>query len=199
MLWTSDSDRDGDGDVFDSAVGLPKTSVTKEADPTQMASCQSGTRRTERTNKPRTGVASPIDLRTAWCARCFKNEREQNTIHKTEFADPARPPLVLFWLKTTPSHLCVLLANPRSSTCVNPATKQVIEYVSPPRYTSQRPTRRASQLVHSKLWGKIHQSDAQNVGHSKMHISAPVQTLNGTCPNLCFCELLRSSEQLNVS
>ena len=70
--------------------------------------------------------------------------------------------------------------------------------MSPRRYTSQHPTRRASQLVHSKLWKKPPIRRAKR-GHSKMHISAPVQTLNGTCPNLCFCELLRSSEQLNVS
>ena len=52
--------------------------------------CQSGTRRTERTNKPSTVVESPTQLRTAWRARCFKNDSEQNTIHKTEFANQER-------------------------------------------------------------------------------------------------------------
>ena len=33
--------------------------------------CQSGTRRTERANKPMTAEASPIDLRTSKCARFF--------------------------------------------------------------------------------------------------------------------------------
>ena len=89
--WTSDSDRDDDGDVFGSAVGLP-TPVTEggRSHSDGIKTCQSGTRRTERTNKPRTVVASPTQLRTPWCARCFKNEREQNTIHKTEFADQER-------------------------------------------------------------------------------------------------------------
>ena len=45
--------------------------------------CQSETKRAERTNKPRTGVASPTHLRTATCARFFKqNEREHNTNKK---------------------------------------------------------------------------------------------------------------------
>ena len=54
--------------------------------------CQSGTKRTERTNKPSTVVSSPTLLRTSKCARLVsqKEELEQNTIHKTEFADQAR-------------------------------------------------------------------------------------------------------------
>ena len=66
-VWTSDSDRDGDGDdngdVFCSAVGLPTLSVTEGGGPIPLRwlqTCQSGTRRTERTNKPRTGAASEV-------------------------------------------------------------------------------------------------------------------------------------------
>ena len=40
--------------------------------------CQSGTRRTERTNKPSTGVESPTQLRTSKCARFFSKERAKH-------------------------------------------------------------------------------------------------------------------------
>ena len=75
--WSSDSDRDGevtdDGDVFGAAVGIAHPFGHRRG-PIPLRwhqTCQSGTRRTERTNKPSTGVESPSQLRTAWCARCF--------------------------------------------------------------------------------------------------------------------------------
>ena len=98
---------------------------------------QSETRRTERTNKPRTGVSSPTLLRTSKCARCFKNEREQNTIHKTEFADQER---------TTFSENYFAKQRVRVDVRIN--MLQV-------RYISQRPTKCAAPRTQFKQQNKF--------------------------------------------
>ena len=69
----------------------PPLRSQKGADPTQKASNMPEWNQAHRAHQQtKHGVESPTQLRTAWCTRCFKNEREQKTIHKTEFADQAR-------------------------------------------------------------------------------------------------------------
>ena len=162
---------------FCSAVGLPTPSVTEvgrsHSDGIKHARVEPGAPSAP-TNQ---GRVKHLRLTCALqSAHAFSKKSEQNTIHKTEFANQARASTCdnstenkTFRLD---AHLCVLLANPRSSTCVNPATKQVLEYVSRPRYTSQRPTRRASQLVHSKLWEKSTNQTRKTWPWRYAHLSA---------------------------
>ena len=96
--WTSDSDRDGDGDddgVVFLLCGRIAHPFGHRRGPIPFRwhqTCQSGTRRTERTNKPRTGVSSATLLRTSKCARFFHNkERERNINQKTELPIKREP------------------------------------------------------------------------------------------------------------
>ena len=96
----------GDGDVF-LLCGQIAHPFGHRKGPTQLRwhqTCQGGTRRTERTNKPSTEVESPTQWRTARCARFFKNEHDKTqSTHKTEFGKSSAPPLVINYLKTKPS------------------------------------------------------------------------------------------------
>ena len=91
----------------------PTLRTQKGADPDRVKTCQSGTRRAERTNKPRTGVASPIDLRTVKCARFFKKRASKTQSTKQSLPIRRAPPSVLIQLKTTPSDYT------RVSTCLS--------------------------------------------------------------------------------
>ena len=108
--WTSDSDRDGDGDDDDGDVfllcGRIAHSFGHRRRPIPLRwhqTCQSGTRRTERTTKQCTEVSSSTLLRTVKCARfpslhSPKKERERNMNQKIELPikrAPSFPKIVL--------------------------------------------------------------------------------------------------------
>ena len=62
-----------------------------------------------------------MDLRTSSAHDVSKNERERNTIHKTEFANQARASTCDNFTENKTfrldAHLCVLMANPRPTRC----------------------------------------------------------------------------------
>ena len=98
--WASDFDSDGDGNDYPSTVGLPSLSVTEG----MASTCQSGSKRTERTNKPSADVASRTDLRTAMCARFFKTANRARAKHKPLNKRPTKraPPPPQSICRTTP-------------------------------------------------------------------------------------------------
>ena len=98
----------------------------KEADPTRMTSTfQSGTRRTERTNKPSAGVA---DLRTEICVRFLKTTKQARA-------------------KCNQARTATSAINMQNNSSESDAQHVLIA-----RYTSQRPARRAFPLVQIELW-----------------------------------------------
>ena len=137
--WTYGFVRDGDGDVLPLRSDCPPLWSKEGADPTLGSICSGGTRRTERTNKPSTGEASPTHLRTM-CARFFKTANRARAKHKPLNRRPTKraPPLPQSICRTTPRSRC---SNPRaqskihvsasdqlpSTTFGNEATKQVLQ------------------------------------------------------------------------
>ena len=95
--WTSDSDRDGNGDVVDSAVGLPKTSVTKgdrsHSDGIKHARVEPGA--PSAPTKPRTGDS--ISNSIAHCVVCTMFQKCARAKHNPQnrVCRSNAPPLVL--------------------------------------------------------------------------------------------------------